>query len=121
MSADATSISGKVLLVSAPWPLFNRPSLSLGALKAYLSTEMPTLQIDTSHLFLIVAHALGYDRYQGISHRVWRAEAVYSALLYPEHAERAASLYTSTLKRGDDAPSDFYQLTAQVKTVTVPE
>lgn len=118
MSADSKSIRRRVLLVSAPWPLFNRPSLPLGVLKAYLAQVLPHIQVDTCHLFLLVAHALGYDRYQCISQRVWRAEAVFSALLYPAHAHRAESLYNRTLKRGDDAPSDFYRLINQVKTVT---
>ena len=106
-----------MLLVSAPWPLFNRPSLPLGALKAYLSKTLPHIQTDACHLFLQVAQALGYDRYQGVSRRVWRAEAVFSALLYPEHAHLAESLYTRTLKRGDAATDDFQQLVRQVKGV----
>ncbi len=105
-------------MVSAPWPLFNRPSLPLGALKAYLSAALPAIQTDACHLFLEVANALGYEPYQHISHRVWRAEAVFSALLYPDHAQRAESLYISSLKRGDNAPDDFQQLVSQVKTVT---
>ena len=118
MSADKTAIEGRILLVSAPWPLFNRPSLPLGALKAYLSATLPHFQVDACHLFLQVAHALGYDLYQRVSQRVWRAEAVFSALLYPDHAQRAESLYIRTLKRGDNAPADFQQLVHQVKTVT---
>jgi hypothetical protein len=55
-------IRGRVLLVSAPWPLFNRPSLPLGALKAYLSETLPGLNVQASHLFLKVANELGYDR-----------------------------------------------------------
>ena len=117
MPAEPTSIRGQVLLVSAPWPLFNRPSLPLGALKAYLSKAVPQVQTDACHLFLKLAHALGYERYQGVSRRVWRAEAVFSALLYPAHAHLAESLYTRTLKRGDPAPDNFQQLVSQVKTV----
>ena len=117
MPAEPTSIKGRALLVSAPWPLFNRPSLPLGALKAYLSKVVPQVQTEACHLFLQVAQALGYDRYQGVSRRVWRAEAVFSALLYPERAHLAESLYTSTLKRGEPAPDDFQQLVCQVKGV----
>ncbi|MBR9987579.1 MAG: RiPP maturation radical SAM C-methyltransferase [Desulfosarcina sp.] len=117
MPAEKTAIQGRVLLVSAPWPLFNRPSLPLGALKAYLRKTLPHIQTDACHLFLQVAQALGYDRYQGVSRRVWRAEAVFSALLYPEHAHLAESLYTRTLKRGDAATDDFQQLVRQVKGV----
>ncbi len=118
MSTAAAAINGKVLLVSAPWPLFNRPSLPLGALKAYLQQEIPSLQVSTSHFFLIMAHALGYDRYHAISQRVWRAEAVFSALLYPEQALQAEALYRDTIKPKDLAEIDFQQLVRQVATVT---
>ncbi|MCB2146214.1 MAG: RiPP maturation radical SAM C-methyltransferase [Deltaproteobacteria bacterium] len=117
MPSEPTSSKGRVLLVSAPWPLFNRPSLSLGALKAYLSAKEPHVQTEACHLFLEVAHALGFERYQGVSRRVWRAEAVFSALLYPDRAHLAESLYTSTLKHGDHAPDEFRRLVRQVKTV----
>lgn len=117
MSVKSAAVQGRVLLVSAPWPLFNRPSLPLGALKAYLTATMPHIQTEACHLFLEVAHRLGYDRYQGVSRRVWRAEAIFSALLYPEQAHLAESLYTRTLKRGDNAPDDFQQLVSQVEGV----
>ncbi len=117
MPAETPAIQGRVLLVSGPWPLFNRPSLPLGTLKAYLSAALPHIQTDACHLFLQVAQALGYDRYQDVSRRVWRAEAVFSALLYPEHAHLAESLYTKTLKRRDAATDDFQQLVGEVKTV----
>ncbi len=117
MAAKTTDIKHRVLLVSAPWPLFNRPSLPLGTLKAYLSKTAPHIQTDACHLFLQVANAVGYERYHSVSRRVWRAEAVFSALLYPDQAHLAESLYTSTRKRGDNAPKDFKQLVYQVKTV----
>jgi ribosomal peptide maturation radical SAM protein 1 len=104
-------------LVSAPWTLFNRPSLPLGALKAYLSKVVPQVQTDACHLYLQLAHALGYKRYQGVSKRVWRAEAVFSALLYPERAHLAESLYARTLKKGTAAPENFQQLVGQVSAV----
>ena len=117
MPGVATTIQGRVLLISAPWPLFNRPSLPLGALKACLSKAVPHVQTEACHLFLQLAHALGYDRYQSVSRRVWRAEAVFSALLFPEHAHRAESLYARTRKRGDPELDDFQQLVCQVKAV----
>ncbi|BBO80024.1 hypothetical protein DSCO28_05900 [Desulfosarcina ovata subsp. sediminis] len=108
----------RILLVSAPWPLFNRPSLPVGALKAYLGEQIPHLEVVASHLFLDVAQALGYARYQAISSRVWRAESVFSALLYPRQASRAESLYRGTLKRNDDAPRDFADIVRTVKTAS---
>jgi hypothetical protein len=116
LSAVDPTVTGRILLISAPWPLFNRPSLPLGTLKAYLSATLPSVQVDTCHLFLQLAHELGFKRYQHVSHRVWRAEAVFSALLYPHQAHLADSLYRSTIKKTDDRSADFQKLLAAIET-----
>ena len=118
MSTTEPEVRGRLLLVSAPWPLFNRPSLPLGVLKAYLATHLPHVQVEACHLFLTVANALGYDRYQQVSRRVWRSESIFSALLYPDRAHNAKSLYGRTLKRGVDRPSDFQDIVQKVEAVT---
>ena len=74
-------------LVSTPWPLFNRPSIQLGTLKAYLQREIPELTVDAHHVYLKVAEAVGYDLYKSISERSWLSEAGYAVLLYPEREE----------------------------------
>jgi ribosomal peptide maturation radical SAM protein 1 len=76
-----------VALVSTPWPLFTRPSIQLGALKAFLRRHVPGIAVDTRHAYLSVAEALGYDLYNHISERIWLSESVYAALLYPERRE----------------------------------
>ena len=68
-----------IALVSTPWPLYNRPSIQLGALKAYLQQEFPKLQVHTLHLYLKVAESIGYKLYRAISERTWLAETVYAA------------------------------------------
>jgi ribosomal peptide maturation radical SAM protein 1 len=83
----------RVILVSTPWPLFRRPSIQLGTLKAYLKQIFPDLGIDAHHVYLYLAHALGYPVYQSISKRTWLAEAVYAALLYPDQIERIEHLF----------------------------
>lgn len=77
----------KIALLSTPWPLFNRPSIQLGALKAFLAREVPAVEVDARHLYLTVAEALGYDTYRAISEKTWLSEACYAALLYPEREE----------------------------------
>ncbi len=77
-------IHGEIALVSAPWPLFNRPSIQLGALKWYLENRFPELKVRAFHSYLEIAQALGYDLYRTISERSWLAETVYAALLYPD-------------------------------------
>jgi len=82
-----------VVLVSTPWPLFSRPSIQLGTLKAYLKKTFPDLRIHAHHVYLYLAHAIGYPVYHGISKRTWPAESVYAALLYPDHHERIENLF----------------------------
>ena len=79
-----TKQQAAIVLVSAPWPLFNRPSIQLGSLKAFLQKNLPSIPVLAHHLYLDVAESLGYDRYRKISERSWLAESVYGALLFPE-------------------------------------
>ena len=74
----------KIALISPPWPLYNRPSIQLGALKAYLKTAHPDVEVRADHAFLSIAAALGYPLYREISERTWLSESVYAALLYPD-------------------------------------
>ena len=74
----------KVILLSTPWPLYNRPSIQLGALKAYLNAKHPDVEVRADHAFLSIATALGYPLYREISERTWLSESVYAALLYPD-------------------------------------
>jgi ribosomal peptide maturation radical SAM protein 1 len=83
----AGSSMPRIALLSTPWPLFNRPSIQLGTLKAYLQREIPELEVDAHHVYLRVAEAIGYDLYKSISERSWLSEACFAALLYPEREE----------------------------------
>lgn len=75
--------SPSLALVSAPWPLFDRPSVQIGALKSHLAAVLPKIRVDAHHAYLFVAAKLGYDRYGPISEHSWLAEIPYAALLYP--------------------------------------
>jgi ribosomal peptide maturation radical SAM protein 1 len=83
----AGSSMPRIALLSTPWPLFNRPSIQLGTLKAYLQRELPELEVDAQHVYLRVAEAIGYDLYKSISEKSWLSEACFAALLYPEREE----------------------------------
>ena len=85
--------SKKVSLISAPWPLYNRPSIQLGALKAYLQSIYPGLGVDARHFYLELAETIGYKLYHSISERTWIAESIYAALLYPERFEVVEKLF----------------------------
>jgi len=101
----------KIALIAAPWPIYNRPSIQLGTLKAYLGQAVPDLTVDAFHLYLPVADRVGYTSYSTVSERTWLAEAVFAALLYPEKATAARAVFEKEARRHRQARSiDFEQL-----------
>ncbi len=82
-----------IALVSTPWPLYSRPSIQLGVLKAHLRSEFPDLNIVALHLYLKVAEGIGYKHYRAISERTWLAESIYGALLFPERREKIERVF----------------------------
>jgi ribosomal peptide maturation radical SAM protein 1 len=82
-----------VALVAMPWPLADRPSIQLGALKAYLLQRFRgAVRVRAMHPFVPIAAHLGLDLYQKIAARSWLAEAIYAPLLFPEQLVPAQSL-----------------------------
>ena len=63
----------RLVLFSPPWPLFNRPSIQLGALKAYLTSRFKNLSVESHHFYLKLAGSIGYPLYAAISERSWLA------------------------------------------------
>jgi ribosomal peptide maturation radical SAM protein 1 len=119
MKQNRTAPSQKVALISTPWPLFSRPSIQIGTLKAHLKRQFPDLKIDAHHFYLEVAEALGYRRYQAISERTWLAETVYAALLYPECSERAEYLFQKeAMGKSHLKKTDFKTLTRKVLEIS---
>jgi ribosomal peptide maturation radical SAM protein 1 len=90
----------RVLLLSTPWPLYNRPSIQVGALKAFLGKEHPGLKVDAHHFYLRLANAIGYERYREISKRSWLAETIYATLLFPDLFEKTETLFVQQAPRG---------------------
>lgn len=88
----------RAMLISMPWALFNRPSLQLAALKAYVEREMEA-EILTCHPFLDVAAAIGIDAYRRISASSWAGEALFAPLLFPGQRHKARDLFNSSLNR----------------------
>ncbi len=84
---------GRIDLLSAPWALFSRPSIQLGALQAYLTARTPGRRVAAHYHYLEVARAVGYDRYRAVAERSWPAETVYGALLRPDRYDPIARLY----------------------------
>jgi len=86
----------RLALISMPWALYNRPSIQLGALKAYIEAE-GEFAVDCFHPYLDVAAALGTDIYTTISDSSWAGEAVFSALLFTEKFADAEQLFNKSL------------------------
>ncbi len=106
-------------LISAPWSLFSRPSIQLGALKAYVQNVFPDLEISCHHFFLTVAEAVGYPIYQTLSRETWLAESVYAALLYPDRYDAIAGFFAAQAKKtGNAAATNFPDLIRRVQIVT---
>ena len=91
--------NGKVLLVSTPWPLYTRPSIQLGTLKAYISSRLPDVPIEAHHFYLALAESIGYKLYHAISERTWLSESIYAALLYPKRSRQIEKLFSREARR----------------------
>lgn len=106
----------RLALISMPWAIFNRPSVQLGALKAYIEAHAE-VEVKTFHPYLGVARLLGSDLYHFISGNVWICEALYSAILFPSqrlHARRVVEEEAG--KGGYSVPLDFDATCAQLET-----
>lgn len=109
----------RVALVAAPWTLFNRPSIQIAALKAYLHQQLADIHIDAWHVFLNIAENIGYKTYAALSQRTWLAETVYAALLYPERARKIEKLYGQYASRAPELRNQaFGTLVQKVKKAT---
>ena len=109
----------KFILVSTPWPLYNRPSIQLGTLKAYLKAAHPDVEVHADHVFLSIAAALGYPLYREISERTWLSEAVYAALLYPERMDTIENFFNRQANPGSlAAKTGLKYITSVIKAAT---
>jgi len=84
-----------------PWALFNRPSIQLGTLKAYIENKSPDISVTTIHPYLEIAAILGPDLYHWISQNPWVSEAIYSPLVFPEQASSAENLAAKYARQAD--------------------
>ena len=85
-----------IALASMPWALYNRPSIQLGALKAYLETETGC-RVTTLHPFLEIAGAVGTSAYAVIADNGWAGESLFAALLFPGQKQKARENFLQSL------------------------
>lgn len=109
-----------VALVSTPWPIFSRPSIQLGVLKAYLQRMIPDLDVHAYHFFLRIAREIGYDLYADISRKTWSAESLYASLLYPETVVNAEKILRKDADRVTPSllTMDFQGTAEKIRTLT---
>ena len=94
-------------LVSMPWSIFNRPSIQLAALKAFLDRDN-TLATTLFHPYLAAAAAIGTESYHYLAKNSWAGEALYSPMLFPEQNKAAEKLfYKSCQKENNLKQLDF--------------
>jgi len=113
MTRDSTS-TFKLALISMPWSLFNRPSIQLGSLKAFLETRMQC-QVDSFHPYLNIAEAVTIDTYRTISSNSWAGEALFSPLLFPEQKNRARKLFNAELSKKGQSIPDYNNLVSIIE------
>ena len=105
----------KIALISTPWPLFNRPSIQLGCLKAFLKKKLPDLHIDAFYVYLNIAYRIGYELYSKISESSWLSEPIYAALLYPDKIEDIQRFWYRQAHRLLKKDINFFKLCELVK------
>ncbi len=88
-----------ILLIAPPWPLFNRPSIQLATLKAFISQKSPDTRIRILHPYLFLAEAIGFSTYHAISQSSWAAESVAAGLLFPENLAACNKIFKNSLKK----------------------
>ncbi len=92
----------KLVLVATPWQLFNRPSIQLGALKAFMQKEVPGIEVRALHPYLSYAAQLGFSDYHTISQSSWASEAIGASLLRRENLDDCRKFFCKALlSRGD--------------------
>ena len=98
MKPQKTNKCKDLILVSMPWSLFSRPSIQIGALKAYLKLRFPYINIAAHHFYLKVAETIGYELYHSISESTWLAETIYAAMLSPEKLKTIEKIFHKEAK-----------------------
>jgi ribosomal peptide maturation radical SAM protein 1 len=98
----------RLALVSMPWPLFDRPSLQLGALKSYLDGSQGLL-VETLHPYLGVAREIGPEAYRWVSKDHWLGEVVYAPMIFEDRYGASKRLFDRRLRDLGVKPQMSYE------------
>jgi len=98
-----------------PWPPFNRPSIQLGVLAAFLEQQDRRIQVSCFHPYLAVARAIGPALYQKISRHLWLSEALYATIAYPDHQDESLPLCRRLWRRAGLEERDLGKVLDQLR------
>ncbi len=102
-------------LISMPWSIFNRPSIQLAALKAYVDKHHgDSIHCHLFHHYLTAAASLGNDCYHHLAKNSWAGEALYSPILYPEQKSNAKNLFQSSCRGNKKLQELDFEATAKL-------
>jgi len=98
-----------IALISMPWPVLNRPSIQLAALKSYVECNT-ACSVAAFHPYLQIGAALGTEVYAAIADNSWAGESLFAALLFPEQHRLARRNFNECLGSGSRRLPDFKEL-----------
>lgn len=87
------------VLIAPPWPLFNRPSIQLACLSAFLTRHLPEIGCALFHPYLELYQKIGLRLYDAISESSWISEAFGGMLLEPGSEQSQIWLIKKALGR----------------------
>ncbi len=86
-----------IALIAPPWPMFNRPSIQLACLSAYLKDNIKDIEVRAFHPYLFLYEKIGQNPYSEIADSSWASEAFGAMLLYPQREEILISIIKNAL------------------------
>lgn len=87
----------KLVMVSLPWSVYERPSAALGALAAYVGEKLPGVQVQCRYEYVPVALDLGIPLYDAISLEAYdMGELFYAPFVYPEQSPKVRAYFAAT-------------------------
>ncbi len=107
----------KIALIAAPWPLFNRPSIQIASLKAYIKKELPEIDVRCYHPYLKSACYIGFPTYHAVSQSNFASEAIGAALLFPETYDQCQKIFDKNLAKRGARKVHFHVVLGRLKKV----
>ena len=87
----------KCALIAPPWPIFNRPSIQLAVLSAYLRHNLTDVDCRCFHPYLALYANMGADDYSVVAESSWASEAIGAMIFDPTYMEKKVSMALKAL------------------------